>query len=104
MPLFSLDRAVGLDYACTMKIVELTNVVQRDTPVLYRRTFTATAALARGDSEPQTKRIEFTLEHLPLGPVDVAVKLLDEIDYPLVPTIAALKEHIQEMEREGELR
>lgn len=86
-----------------MKVVELTNVVRRDTPLLYRRTFTATAILTHGATGPEAKRIEFVLEHSPLGPVNVNVKLLDDIDYPLVPALSALKDHINKLDQSGAL-
>lgn len=86
-----------------MKVVELTNVVRRDTPLLYRRTFTATAVLALGGTRSEEKRIEFVLEHSPLGPVTVRVRLLDDLDYPLVPAISALKAHINKLDESGAL-
>lgn len=86
-----------------MKVVELTDIVRRETPLHYRRTFTATALLSRGESTPQAKRIEFVLEQSPLGATDVRVTLLDELDYPLVPAIAAIKSHIRALHENGDL-
>ncbi|MFP4113346.1 MAG: hypothetical protein ACOC2Y_04360 [Spirochaetota bacterium] len=86
-----------------MKVVELTNVVQRETPLHYRRTFTATAVFSRNHSRQESSRVEFVLEHSPLGSVGVKVKILDEIDYPLVPAISALKAHIAKLEQSGNL-
>lgn len=86
-----------------MKVVELTDVVRRETPLHYRRTFSATALLRRGESRPEPKRIEFVLEQSPLGSMDVRVTLLDEIDYPLVPAIAAIKAHIRKLHEDGDL-
>ncbi|MFW5684944.1 MAG: hypothetical protein ACOC1I_08830 [Spirochaetota bacterium] len=87
-----------------MKVVELTNVQQRETPLLYRRTFTATAVLAHGSRTTDAKRVEFTLEHMPLGPVAVTVRFLDDLDYPVVPAANALKKHIEKMQQNGDLR
>jgi hypothetical protein len=86
-----------------MRVVELTNVVERETPLLYRRTFTATAVLAKKNDEQEATRIEFVLEHSPLGPITVKVKLLDDIDYPLVPVISAIRAHIHKLEESGAL-
>ena len=86
-----------------MKVVELINVVRRETPLHYRRTYTATAVLAHSRANADTKRIEFVLEHSPLGPVDVRVKFLDEVNYPLLPALRVLKEHISRLETNGEL-
>ena len=86
-----------------MKVVELTDIVQRETPIQYRRTFTDSAHLSRGESAPEPKRIEFVLEHSPLGSVDVRVRLLDDVDYPLVPAISAIKAHVYQLHENGEL-
>lgn len=86
-----------------MKLVDLTNIVRRETPLLYRRTFTATAIMSAGTATEFPVRVEFVLEHAPLGPVHVTVKLLDDVDYPLVPIISALKTHIKGLEEEGAL-
>ncbi|MFW5789328.1 MAG: hypothetical protein ACOCW3_05250 [Spirochaetota bacterium] len=86
-----------------MKVVELTDVVQQETPLHYRRAFTATAHLDCGRSEPEPARLEFVLEQSPFGAVDVRVTLLDDLDYPLVPAIAAIKSHIRQLHERGEL-
>lgn len=86
-----------------MKVVELTNVVQRETPLHYRRTFTATAHLSRADSAPEPVRVEFVVEQSPLGAIDVRVTLLDDVEYPLVPAIAAVKDHVRRLHEHGDL-
>jgi len=86
-----------------MKVVEITDIERRESPLLYRRTFTATAVLSTRNGPDERKRIEFTLEHAPLGPVQVRVAFLEEIDYPLVPALAAIKEHVRKLEENGEL-
>lgn len=86
-----------------MKVLQLTNVARRDTPLLYRRTFTARAILSHGGADNVGIRIEFVLEHVPLGPIRISVKLLDDLDYPIVPVVAALKAHILKLDEHGEL-
>ena len=86
-----------------MKVVELTNVVRRDSPVLYRRAYTATAVLASEGVAPQSVRFEFVVEHSPIGPVDVRVKLLDASEAAAETAAHALREHIEHMERDGAL-
>lgn len=86
-----------------MRVVELTNLVKRETPLHYRRTFTATAVLKHGVGEPEAKRIEFVLEHSPFGAINVRVKLLDDLDYPLVPALSALREYIKRLDANGTL-
>ena len=83
-----------------MQVQELQDVVRRDIPISYRRSFTATALMGN-DTGTEPKRIEFVLEQSPLGSISVRVKFLEDIDYPLVPALAALKAHIEQMDREG---
>lgn len=86
-----------------MEVLELRDLSRRETHLHYRRAFSAVARLASGARAEHEARIEFVLEHLPLGPISVTVRLVDDVDYPRVPVIAALKRHIQELEREGAL-
>ena len=86
-----------------MKVVDLADIVRRETPLLYRRTYTARATLSDRTGHDHVVTVEFVLEHSPLGPVTVTVKLVDEIDYPLVPVISALKSHIKTLEESGDL-
>lgn len=87
-----------------MRVKELQNVARRETPIEYRRTFTATAVLETPHhAAPSPTRIEFVIEISPMGDRSVRVKLLDEIEFPLVPALEALKEHITVLERAGDL-
>jgi len=86
-----------------MNVVELTNLVRKESPLLYRRTYTATAVLSHPSATEDSRRIEFVLEHSPLGPVHIRVKFLDEPDTPVVPVIEALESRIRELEERGEL-
>ena len=96
------ESAVG-NYHSDMKVVELTDVSRRETPLYYRRAFTATAMLEHGSARPMAKKVEFVLEHSPLGPINITVKMLDDLDYPLLPAIQAIKEHVQDLELSGRL-
>ncbi len=86
-----------------MRVLELTNISRRKTPLLYRRTYTATAVLAHGPTGRSSGRVEFVLEHSPLGAVDIRVHFLDEIDCPILPAVTALRAHIARLEQNGEL-
>ncbi len=86
-----------------MKVVDLTNISRRETPLMYRRTYTATAVLAHGGAQRTSGRVEFVLEHSPLGAVDIRVRFLDSIDCPVVPATSALRSHISKLEQSGEL-
>ena len=85
-----------------MKVVEIKNVQRKDIPLHYRRVFTGNAMLEHiGGDEPS--RIEFALERQPLGKTSVRVEIKDAINYPLVPAIRVLSEHIKSLDAQGQL-
>ncbi len=84
-----------------MQVQELLDISRRDTPISYRRSFTAIAVLGSNTTSHEKKKIEFVLEQSPLGSISVRVKFLEEIDYPLVPALSALKEHIEHLDHQG---
>ena len=71
--------------------------------MFYRRAFTATAVLEHGALPTFSKKVEFVLEHSPLGPMNVSVQLLEDIDYPVLPAIQAIRAHVEELESAGRL-
>lgn len=85
-----------------MKVIDLTDLKRREAPVLYRKVYNAIAVLELL-AETLSARIEFVVEHQPLGGVDIRVTITEDIDYPIVPVISALKKHIQEMYERGSL-
>jgi hypothetical protein len=86
-----------------MNVFAVKDIVKKDTPVHYRRLYTAKAVLELLKDIKVEKKIEFTLEHSATGPIRVLVTILEDIDYPMVPVIAALKEFIGQLEKRGEL-
>ncbi|HTX72071.1 MAG TPA: hypothetical protein VMC79_04530 [Rectinemataceae bacterium] len=85
-----------------MKVVELRELNRRDSPVHYIKEFTGVAILDSGTLKAETD-ISFTLEHKPLGPPDLIVRVMDPIDWPLLPIVRALREHILDLEKSGRL-
>ncbi len=83
--------------------MELTDIVRKANPVVYRKTYTATAVISHGARQPESKRIEFSIEHTAVGPLQIRAKFIDDIDYPLAPAISALSTHISNLQRDGEL-
>jgi hypothetical protein len=86
-----------------MRVVELTDIARVDAPVHYRRVYTANAVYEIGTGVPSRAMVRFTLEHVPLGPIVVDVKFVGDPDYPRVPLVAALKEHIHMLEADRKL-
>jgi hypothetical protein len=83
-------------------IRELTGITRKENFIYYRREFTATAHFDL-PGRNCSGLVEFTIETEPTGKKDISVKLLDQIDYPLLPVVQKLKETIISMDREGQL-
>ena len=85
-----------------MKVLELINLKRKETHLYYRKEFKADAVLQFMQQTSSTP-IEFTLEHKPMGGVEVRIVMVDELDYPLMPIVADLKRFILEMHDHGSL-
>mgnify|MGYP000930420087 CR=1 FL=1 len=85
-----------------MKLIELRNIVRKDIPIYYRRLFTGTAVFTILNA-PKEIPVQFTIETSPAGQKEIAVNLLGETDYPLLPLIKTLKDHVGALDREGGL-
>ena len=85
-----------------MRIVELLNVSRKETPIYYRRVYTAQAVMesSRGRTE---KNVQFSVEHRPVGGVDIQIETLDSLDYPLIPVVRELKSYIADLDKKGSL-
>lgn len=84
-----------------MKVLEIKNLVLKDSPVLYRKEFTADAVFETLDKEKLGKKIQFILEKNHFGDSEIKVNLLEDINFPLVSIIRRIKTHIHEMEKKG---
>ena len=86
-----------------MKIERLDAIERIPLAIEYRRVYRADAHVAVGDSSSTEAKIEFALEMSPYGGYDVSVRFLDNTDYPVIPAIKLLKEHIKTLDRTGRL-
>ncbi|MFW5826613.1 MAG: hypothetical protein ACOCU4_00895 [Alkalispirochaeta sp.] len=86
-----------------MTVAEISNLERIPMAIDYRRTYRGTTIIAVGDRRLPGCRIEFTLEMSPWGTHEVNVRFIDPAEYPIVPAIKILKEHIATMDRNGEL-
>lgn len=85
-----------------MRVIDLTDLRRQDAPVLYRKVYYATAVLEIM-SEALSTPIEFVVEHKPLGGVDIRVTITEDIEYPIIPLVSGLRNHIQELYDRGSL-
>ncbi|HOX13427.1 MAG TPA: hypothetical protein P5313_14585 [Spirochaetia bacterium] len=85
-----------------MRIVDLLNISRKETPLFYRRVYTAQAVFEspRGRAE---KDVQFTVEHLPVGGVEIQVDRIENLDYPLIPVVRELKTYIAALDKKGSL-
>mgnify|MGYP003563631155 CR=1 FL=1 len=80
------------------------NITKKHMLISYREEFHAEVVLdLRKNGSSQTCKIEFSLELTPLGSKNIRVQFLDNLEYPLIPVIRELKNHISEMDRSGRL-
>jgi len=78
----------------------LIDITRKENFIYYRREFHARAVYQFPEGD-KIGMIEFTIETEPTGKKDISVRLVDPVDYPLLPVITALKEAIREADREG---
>lgn len=84
-----------------MRVVDLKEISKKDSPLHYRGEYTGTAVVELGTGHDVECRLSFVLEHSATGTVGVTINLLQEIPYPVVPVLGALKSYIVEQERSG---
>jgi hypothetical protein len=85
-----------------MRIVELLNISRKENPILYRRIYTAQAVLETQQGQTQ-KKVQFIVEHRPVGGVDIHVEILDSLECPLIPVVRELKTYIADLDKKGSL-
>ncbi len=86
-----------------MKTITLDQIVRKDIPLAYRRTYNAQAVLNGRNTGESRCAIEFDIEHTPLGTRDINVRFNDRPSCPLLPLRKQLKERIADLDSEGSL-
>jgi hypothetical protein len=86
-----------------MNVDQLSGIERIPLAIDYRRLYQATALLQVGDHVANAARIEFSLEMSPYGGQEVSVRFLDKPEYPLVPAVRILKDHIKTLDKDGTL-
>ena len=85
-----------------MKILELKDVVRKDVPIYYRRLYTAVAVLELLNKTSEIP-LEFQIEHMPTGSIEITIISMGNVDYPLVPLKKELKNLIGALDTAGKL-
>ena len=85
-----------------MKIIELKNVVRKDVPIYYRRLYTSIAVLELLNKTSEVP-LEFQIEHMPTGSIEITIISMGNVDYPLVPLKKELKNFIGVLDSAGKL-
>ncbi len=86
-----------------MKIERLDSVERVPLAVDYRRMYRGQLYVSVGAQTIGPTDIEFVLELSPFGTQEVQVNFLDATDYPVVPAIRLLKDHIGNLDKDGQL-
>jgi hypothetical protein len=85
-----------------MKIIEIKNIVRKDVPIYYRRLYTGIAVLELVNKSIEVP-LEFQIEHMPTGHIEISIIKIEKVDYPLVPLQKELKAYIGAMDADGKL-
>ncbi len=86
-----------------MKILEIKNITKKNIPLHYRNEFKGSAVFEYRTQKREESPVEFTLEHFATGDVNISVKIINKINYPLLPAIKSLKAYIHDLEKQGKL-
>ena len=86
-----------------MQVNKIENVKRIPLAIDYRRMYRADAEIAFGITAVSSCPIEFVLELSPYGTQQVSVSFLGPTDYPIIPAINLLREHIVDLDRKGSL-
>jgi hypothetical protein len=86
-----------------VNVTSIENISRRESPVQYRRVYTADAVLSHVGSPAERLSIEFTVEDTADRGKAISVRFIDTPDYPLVPAAAAVRRHLNTLVTQGEL-
>ncbi|SIQ89040.1 hypothetical protein SAMN05920897_11756 [Alkalispirochaeta americana] len=86
-----------------MKVKEIDNIERIPLAIDYRRMYRARVTIAIGEAESSPCPVEFALELSPFGSQQVSVTFLGNTDYPLIPAVRLLKQHLVDLDRAGGL-
>jgi len=86
-----------------MIIEDIHSIKRKNLLISYRREYVAEAHIVIHHPPAKALSFEFSVELTPLGSSIYRVKLLQELEYPSLPLINALKEKVHAMDKAGSL-
>lgn len=86
-----------------MTVDRLESIERVPLAIDYRRLYRAAAVIEVGGRTMRPATIEFALELSPFGGHEITVSFIGATEYPIVPAIRILKEHIRDLERNRQL-
>ncbi len=89
-------------YNYNMRVVELRDLRRKDSPLHYIKELTAVAVVEWNEGRSENV-VAITLEHRPIGPPDIEVRILDAVPWPIPAVIQSISDMIGELERTGRL-
>jgi len=85
-----------------LTVLDISEITRKETGIYYRREFSA-HALFNVLGKHTTGKIEFIIEISPFGTKDIHVRLIETVDYPLLPVLNSLKRFIVALEESNRL-
>ena len=85
-----------------MRIIEIKDMARKEFPIYYRRFYSGIAVMEL-INKPVEFALDFQIEHKPTGQTEIALKLAQKVDYPLVPLQRELKKFIGALDSDGKL-
>lgn len=86
-----------------MKVLEIKDIKKKNIPLHYRNEFKASVVFEYMHLKQEESPVEFTLEHSATGNIDISVRILKKLNYPLLPALKSLKDYIRDLEKQGKL-
>ena len=85
----------------TLQSIESIDKDKKDVPLYYRNDYKAKGNFINTEGKAVVVDFLFSVERLPTGESHIKVNLIQDVDYPLLPIIRALKGEILQLEQKG---
>lgn len=86
-----------------MRVLEIRDITKKHLHIHYRNEFKGAAVFEYSKNNREEIPVEFAVEHSANGSVDISARMLEKLNYPLLPAMKSLKDHIRSLERKGKL-